>query len=502
MKHSSQSDAVLLLIRQDPVFTLRKLVEDSQFWEIVVQAQEDIELIESFERYRRIMNVLRLNFNGNSEVVMKLYDEFAQENRSEAYVRRDSEGKTDCCSVIDYSVEAKFLKSYAENILDRIVVEALPRILCSDYFLRIAVHTPLDFDYANFLKSAYASLVGQNYKLPNSNQDWLHEFVTSVDKFCSIGVFILDTLSPDFPVVFAKERYLQITSYPYKESINRNFRFLYGPESDKSAIERIQLSLQTGTDFSVAMVLYKKTGDDMRCLLSFKAIRDLDGKHILTVGLLRDASTVTVENQLLLISNMNEALSLLPSTIHTFKRTSRMPSLSKLGSDQMSLSVRSGRQSISWARSNASMDSKKISDSDGMKLKHCAWPTSLQADDKLLECGGGAREGAGGVKSLSQSRYAEMSAQEKSCALSQYINTIYTFTKVQWLLHPALTIENMIRDPIGRDLFSMHCSAGSVVYRHMLDYCLFLRELNSVQVKYFTDHVSGNNHNHNLTLLP
>ena len=54
------------------------------------------------------------------------------------------------------------------------------------------------------------------------------------------GITIADANLPDMPIVYVNEAFCRITGYTRDEVVGRNCRFLQGPDTDPSAVDRLR----------------------------------------------------------------------------------------------------------------------------------------------------------------------------------------------------------------------------------------------------------------------
>jgi PAS domain S-box-containing protein len=74
------------------------------------------------------------------------------------------------------------------------------------------------------------------------------------------GILITDATQQDNPIVFANERFYDITGYSPNEIIGINCRFLQGEKTDKNTIAEIKKSMTEYTYFEGEILNYKKDG--------------------------------------------------------------------------------------------------------------------------------------------------------------------------------------------------------------------------------------------------
>ncbi|UDL89739.1 PAS domain-containing protein [Mesorhizobium sp. PAMC28654] len=75
-----------------------------------------------------------------------------------------------------------------------------------------------------------------------------------------MSMIITDPRRPDNPIVFVNDAFLRLTGYERQEVMGRNCRFLQGPKTDKSMIDKVRDAIAGETDVSVDLLNYRKDG--------------------------------------------------------------------------------------------------------------------------------------------------------------------------------------------------------------------------------------------------
>jgi PAS domain-containing protein len=72
--------------------------------------------------------------------------------------------------------------------------------------------------------------------------------------------------------IFVSDEFLKLTEYRREEVIGRNCRFLQGPGTDRSTVQKIRDAVDTCNDITVQLLNYTKTGNTffIACLLCAK----------------------------------------------------------------------------------------------------------------------------------------------------------------------------------------------------------------------------------------
>ena len=88
---------------------------------------------------------------------------------------------------------------------------------------------------------------------------------------------ITDPRQPDNPIVFVNEAFQELTGYGRDEIIGRNCRFLQGPDTDPSSIDRLRSAIREATSVQVDILNYRKDGSTFWNALYLSPTRGEDG---------------------------------------------------------------------------------------------------------------------------------------------------------------------------------------------------------------------------------
>jgi len=104
------------------------------------------------------------------------------------------------------------------------------------------------------------------------------------------GVVVTDPNQPGNPIVFCNPAFSSITGYSYEEAINRNCRFLQGPNSDTSVQEEIRQALKERRPFHGLVLNYRKNGEPFWNNLLISPIFDEHRQLLNFIGLQNDVT--------------------------------------------------------------------------------------------------------------------------------------------------------------------------------------------------------------------
>lgn len=95
---------------------------------------------------------------------------------------------------------------------------------------------------------------------------------------------ISDPSMPDNPIVYASQGFLALTGYTLDQVLGRNCRFLQGPLSEPSSVNRIRKGIEKGEDTTVCVLNYRADGTTFWNQLFVAALRDGEGNVVNYLG--------------------------------------------------------------------------------------------------------------------------------------------------------------------------------------------------------------------------
>ena len=114
-----------------------------------------------------------------------------------------------------------------------------------------------------------------------------------------VGVTIVDPTDPAFPIIDVNDGFERLTGYSRAEVLGRSAAFMRGPETDPDATARLDGASARGGDTAGRVLNYRKDGTPFWNEVRLFAVRDDDGNHTHTVGILTDVTEqVRVEQEL------------------------------------------------------------------------------------------------------------------------------------------------------------------------------------------------------------
>ncbi len=119
------------------------------------------------------------------------------------------------------------------------------------------------------------------------------------------GVVIADNTLPDMPLTYVNPAFETLTGYSAEFSVGRNCRFLQGPDTDKSQVDKLKAAINTGKACKVILLNYKKDGTKFWNELSISPIEE-SGKVVGFVGV-QDDITARLEVEQALVKAKQDA---------------------------------------------------------------------------------------------------------------------------------------------------------------------------------------------------
>jgi len=110
------------------------------------------------------------------------------------------------------------------------------------------------------------------------------------------GIFIIDALKSNFPIIYANPSFYELTGFTKNEVIGKNYFLLYGDTENLKALDEIKIALQHGKPFQGEMQHYKKNGEKFWSLLRISLVRDKDWTVTHYVGNKTDTTLMKQRN--------------------------------------------------------------------------------------------------------------------------------------------------------------------------------------------------------------
>ena len=104
----------------------------------------------------------------------------------------------------------------------------------------------------------------------------------------SNGVVISDMLAADQPIIYCNPAFEQLTGYGPSDIIGRNCKFLQGPDTDQTEVDKIRACIREGKDGRVVLKNYRQDGTPFWNELSISPVRDHSGQVTHFIGVQKD----------------------------------------------------------------------------------------------------------------------------------------------------------------------------------------------------------------------
>ncbi|WP_436930608.1 PAS domain S-box protein [Halosimplex halobium] len=105
-----------------------------------------------------------------------------------------------------------------------------------------------------------------------------------------IGIVITDPDEEDNPIIYANDRFCELTGYPQEEVMGRNCRFLQGPETREEPVTEMREAIDIAEPVSVELRNYRKDGEMFWNRVSIALVGGHDGDPDYYVGFQEDVT--------------------------------------------------------------------------------------------------------------------------------------------------------------------------------------------------------------------
>jgi len=105
-----------------------------------------------------------------------------------------------------------------------------------------------------------------------------------------VGVTIADARRSDTPLVYANDRFVEMTGYDREELLGVNCRFLQGEDTDLDTVEELSAAIDAEKPITVTLCNYRKDETMFHNEVTVAPIRDEAGEVTHYVGFQRDVT--------------------------------------------------------------------------------------------------------------------------------------------------------------------------------------------------------------------
>jgi len=271
------------------------------------------------------------------------------------------------------------------------------------------------------------------------------QYVLNLAEVLPASIIISDMTIASAPMVFVSQEFIRCTGYSKDEALGRNCRILQSKGTERDVVSFMRSSISRGQGCLVSITNFKRNGDPFNNLLAFKPFYDCEGIYRYMIAFsLEFKDDPSFKNRLVALDKMLELipmLSYLPSTA-----TSRFY----------------GSLAVRLTGDANEMVGEKYKLLQQAKL-------AVQAEEKLYMSQNKPRPPG---QLLLTSLFAGL----------DYANTIFAFTKIMWLNKPVESMQAIISDPIGREMFSLFTGITATVFRVNFEFCCSYDDINKLQV--------------------
>ncbi len=112
-----------------------------------------------------------------------------------------------------------------------------------------------------------------------------------------VGITITDPSREDNPIIYANDKFTEVTGYPRDEILGRNCRFLQGPKTDADAVADLRDAIDSETPVTAELVNYRKDGTKFWNRVSVAPVHAADGTLRNYVGFQQDITESKAREQ-------------------------------------------------------------------------------------------------------------------------------------------------------------------------------------------------------------
>jgi len=121
----------------------------------------------------------------------------------------------------------------------------------------------------------------------------LTKALASIDE----GIFIIDILKPDFPVIYANRAFQKMTAHSKKEILSRNYFHLYGNKMDSSILDKIKEAIKKKKSAAGMMLEFQENGAKHWNLLRITPVKGAGDGVTHYIGIQTDITPIKEKEQ-------------------------------------------------------------------------------------------------------------------------------------------------------------------------------------------------------------
>lgn len=125
------------------------------------------------------------------------------------------------------------------------------------------------------------------------------QLLASAVEYAGGGLSIADYHARDRPLIYVNKSFERVTGYQVEEVIGKNCRFLQGPKTDRTTVDRIRQAINAGEEFEGEILNYRKDGSTFWNFMRVAPIHNDQGQVTHYVGIQTDITVQkTMEKKL------------------------------------------------------------------------------------------------------------------------------------------------------------------------------------------------------------
>jgi PAS domain S-box-containing protein len=167
-----------------------------------------------------------------------------------------------------------------DECLRMLASSCLPGFVRSTRSNGVVMRVPLNSE-RGFASSSH--LLWVQYHVAPDAMGWLYSVVSAVETL-PVSVCVSDMRIAGNPIVYVNQAFSRMTGYSKSEVLGRNCRFLQGAETEVASVSAIVEAIRRGTDCTVQLTNYRRSGEMFENLLTIRPVHDSNGVYRFCVG--------------------------------------------------------------------------------------------------------------------------------------------------------------------------------------------------------------------------
>ena len=181
------------------------------------------------------------------------------------------------------------------------LVDPVAEVLTTGYIVGLANHTVLiarDGSECPIADSAsrIRNAAGKTMGVVLIFRDVTHEYAAAerlrlLDRTINAageGICITGPNEAGNPLIYVNRGFEELTGYPATEVLGQNMRFLQGADTDRAAVDRMRVAVESEQEFTTELLNYRKDGSPFWNQISITPVKNATGKVSHLVAILHD----------------------------------------------------------------------------------------------------------------------------------------------------------------------------------------------------------------------